>query len=83
MNSSGVKHSPLSIDDESSVIVADIEGLEELGGDNYEVYSQRQNQTLKRCPSPKHFLERESFGEMITSKVRTEVSFGQEWWSRV
>ena len=48
MDSGGDKHPAVSVDDQSSVVVADVEWLEELAGDDGEVQGQRHGQTLKR-----------------------------------
>ena len=45
MNTGADEHSPVAVDDESTVIVGDVERLEVLAGDHCHVYGQRQDQT--------------------------------------
>lgn len=47
VNTGGDEHSPVAVDDESTVIVGDVERLEVLAGYHCHVYGQRQDQTLE------------------------------------
>lgn len=46
MNTGGDEHSAFSVDDQSSVVVADVERLEELGGDYRKLNCHTHTETL-------------------------------------
>lgn len=50
MNTGGDEHSAFAIDDQSCVVVADIERLEELGGNYRKLNCETHTETLKPTP---------------------------------